>query len=124
MNPLRNTKIVRMLGFNFVTFFSVSFGTSDLTIDAMVKNPPTNARDRKYAGSLPGSGRSVGVENGNSLQYSCLKNSMGRGTWQATVHGVPKNQTQLVRSTQLDVLIWSCVCKTLLRQTLSLIMNK
>ena len=28
-----------------------------------------------------------GEENGNPLQYSCLENSMGRGTWQAIIHG-------------------------------------
>ena len=33
--------------------------------------------------------------NGNSLQYSCLKNSMDRGAWQATLHGVTKNRTRL-----------------------------
>ena len=33
--------------------------------------------------------------NGNPLQYSCLENSMDRGTWQATVHGVAKSQTRL-----------------------------
>ena len=37
--------------------------------------------------SIHGSGRSSGEGNGNSLQYSCLKNPMDRGTWQATVHG-------------------------------------
>jgi len=31
--------------------------------------------------------------NGNSLQYSCLENSMDRGAWQATVHGVIKSRT-------------------------------
>ena len=31
---------------------------------------------------------SVRVENGNPIQYSCLKNLLNRGTWQATVHGV------------------------------------
>ena len=50
-----------------------------------VKKLPTNAGD---AGSIPGSGRSPGGGNGNPLQYSCLKNPMDRGTWQATVHGV------------------------------------
>ena len=40
------------------------------------------------------SGWSVGVGNGNLLQYSCLGNSMDRRTWQATVHGVAKSQTQ------------------------------
>ena len=39
-------------------------------------------------GSIPGSGRSPGGEQGNSLQYTCLENPMDRGVWQATVHGV------------------------------------
>ena len=34
-----------------------------------------------------------GEGNGNPLQYSCLENSMDRGAWQATVHGVTKGQT-------------------------------
>ena len=44
-------------------------------------------------GLNPGLGRSPGEMNGNSLQYSCLENSMDRGAWQATVHGVTKRQT-------------------------------
>ena len=40
--------------------------------------------------SIPGSGRSLEEGNGNPLQYSCLENPMDRGTWQATVHGVPR----------------------------------
>ena len=36
-----------------------------------------------------------GGEHGNPLQYSCLEDSMDRGAWRATVHGVAKNQTQL-----------------------------
>ena len=28
------------------------------------------------------------------LQYSCLENSMDRGAWRATVHGVAKSQTR------------------------------
>ena len=39
-------------------------------------------------GSIPGSGRNPRGGNGNLLQYSCLENSMDRGAWQATVHGV------------------------------------
>ena len=38
-------------------------------------------------------GRSPGVGNGNLLQYSCLENSMDRGAWWATVHGVAKSDT-------------------------------
>ena len=48
-----------------------------------------------YPSSIPGSGRSPGEGNGNPLQYSCLDNLMGRGTWRATVHEVAKSQTQL-----------------------------
>ena len=44
-------------------------------------------------GSIPESGRSPGEENGNPLQYSCLENSMDRGAWWATVHGVTKSRT-------------------------------
>ena len=40
--------------------------------------------------SIPGSGRSSREGNGNPLQYSCLKNPIDRGAWQATVHGVPR----------------------------------
>ena len=39
---------------------------------------------------IPGSGRSPGAGNDNSLQYSGLGNPMDRGLWQATVHGVEK----------------------------------
>ena len=44
-------------------------------------------------GSIPALGRSPGEENGNPLQYTCLENSMNRGAWQATVHGVAKSRT-------------------------------
>ena len=56
--------------------------------DSVVKNPPANAGD---AGSIPGSGRSPGGGNGNPLQYSCMENSMDRGAWRATVHGIAKS---------------------------------
>ena len=61
-----------------------------------VKNPPINAGD---AGSNPGSGRSLGSGNDNQLQYSCLENSMDRGAWWATVHGVSMSQIQLSTDT-------------------------
>ena len=38
-------------------------------------------------GSIPGSEIFPGVGNGNSLPYSCLKNPVNRGAWQATVSG-------------------------------------
>ena len=39
-------------------------------------------------GSIPGLGRTPGVGIGNPLQYTRLENSIGRGTWRATVLGV------------------------------------
>ena len=42
-------------------------------------------------GSIPGSGRSPGEGNDNSLQYPCLENPMDRGAWKATVHGVAES---------------------------------
>ena len=42
---------------------------------------------------IPVSERSPGEGNGSPLQYSCLENSMDRGAWQATVHGVAKSRT-------------------------------
>ena len=43
------------------------------------------------SGLIPGSGRFPGEGNGYPLQYSCLKNSMDRGAWQATVYGVAES---------------------------------
>ena len=45
------------------------------------------------SGLIPKSGRSPEEGNGNPLQYSCLENSMDRGTWWATAHGVTNSQT-------------------------------
>ena len=44
-------------------------------------------------GMMPGSERSPGEGNGDPLQYSCLANSLDRGAWQATVHGVAESDT-------------------------------
>ena len=43
--------------------------------------------------SKPGAGRSPGEGNSYSLQYSGLENSIDRGAWHATVHGVAKSRT-------------------------------
>ena len=63
-----------------------------------VKNLPANAgdtRDARDEGLIPGWGKSPGGGNGDPLQYSCLENSMDRGTWWATVHRVTKSWTRL-----------------------------
>ena len=54
------------------------------------KNLPANAGAATDVSSIPGSGRSPGVGNGNLLLYSCLENSTDREAWQAAVHGVTK----------------------------------
>ena len=67
----------------------------------ITSNPPLlsewhsacNAEDTEDPGSTPGWGRSPGEGNGNTLDYSCLVNSMDGGAWQATVHGVAKSWT-------------------------------
>ena len=65
----------------------------------MVKNLPAKKKKKKESacneedlGSIPGSERPSGEENGNPLQYSCLENPMDRGAWWATVHGVAKSR--------------------------------
>ena len=59
------------------------------------KESTCNAGD---PGLIPGLGISLGERNGNPLQYSCPKNYMNRGAWQATVHGVSKSWTRLIDS--------------------------
>ena len=56
------------------------------------KESACNVRD---LGSIPELGRSPEEGKGYPLQYSRLKNSMDRGAWRATVHGVTKNQIQM-----------------------------
>ena len=56
----------------------------------MVNNLPANAGDIRDVGSIPGSGRSSGVGNGNPLQYSCLGNPMDREALWAIAYGVSK----------------------------------
>ena len=53
----------------------------------MVKNLLANAGD---SGLVPGWGRSPGEGNGNTLQYSYLRNPMDRGARWATVHEAAK----------------------------------
>ena len=55
------------------------------------KDSTRSAGDAGDMGSIPGSGRSPGGENGNPLQYSCLESPMDRGALQATVYRVAKS---------------------------------
>ena len=56
------------------------------------KESTCNAGD---LGSILGLGRPPAEGNGYPLQYSCLENSMNRGDWRATIHGVTKSRTRL-----------------------------
>ena len=60
--------------------------------DSVGKESTCNVGDPS---SIPGLGRSPGKGKGYPLPYSSLENSMNRGTWWATVHGVTKSQTPL-----------------------------
>ena len=60
--------------------------------DSAVKNSSANAGD---TGLIPGLGRSPGEGNANPLQYSCLGNSMDRGTWRLQSMGSQKSQMGL-----------------------------
>ena len=55
--------------------------SAGLPSGSAVRNPPADAGD---VGLISESERSPGGGNGNPLQYSCLKNPMDRGAWQAT----------------------------------------
>ena len=72
-----------------LTYYLVVWGFSH---GSDSKESACNAGD---PGLIPGSGRSPGEGNDNSLQYSCLGNSRDRGAWRATVHIVAKSQTRL-----------------------------
>ena len=78
---------------------------------SVVKNPPANSGVAGDAGLNPVSGRSPGGGNGNSLQYSCLKNPVDRGAWQPTVHGVTKE----LNTTEHVPVPASCVSSALLK---------
>ena len=90
-----------------------------------------SAGDTEDAGSAPGWWWSPGGGNGNPLQFSCLKNLMNRGAWQATVHGVTGSRTQLSTHTHPSIMFTNiknvnlCAIKFELRpwQTLFLYVN-
>ena len=66
-------------------------------------------------GLIPGSRRSPEGGHGNPLQYSWLENSMSRGSWQATVHGVV--ELDMIEVTDhAHTLGLSCIMRDLLLQ--------
>ena len=70
---------------------------------SVVKNLSANAEGTGDTGLIPGSGKSPGEGNGNSLQYSCLGNPMDREAWWAIPSlGSQKNWTQLSNQTTIN----------------------
>ena len=70
--------------------------------DSVAKESACNAGDK---GSIPGLRISTGEGNGNPFQYSCLKNPMDIGAWQAAVHGVARIVHNLVIEPQHMLLL-------------------
>ena len=73
----------------------LNWADGGIQVALVVKNLPANAGNVKDSGSIPGSGRSPGEENGMPLQYSCLENAMDRGAWWAIVLTVAKSWARL-----------------------------
>ena len=65
-------------------------------------NLSANARDSGDSGLSPGLGRSPGEGNANPLQYSCLKNVINRGAWQATVQRAAESDMTEQLNTHTD----------------------
>ena len=84
-----------MLTLNLNNYYQYTCRRASL-VTQMVKNLP--AMQETQVRSLGGED-SPGEGNDNPVQYSCLENSMDRGAWLATVHGVAKSQTQLTHNT-------------------------
>ena len=90
---------------------------------------PGYSKDKESAlnvgdpGSILGSGRSPGVGNGDPLQYSCLENSMGRGTWWATIHGVTESVRHdwATNTFTFFLYMYICVCKCVCHTVLSIL---
>ena len=64
----------------------------DFPVGSNCKESAYEAGDTGDTDSIPGSGRSSGVGNGNPFWCFCLENSMGRGAQQTIVHGATKSQ--------------------------------
>ena len=71
-------------------FFSCNKDTT-LVIFLGGSDSKESAYNAEDLGSIPESGRSPGGRNGSPLQYSCQENTMGRGAWRATFHGVAES---------------------------------
>ena len=94
----KSLDVVFLLTFRYLGKLFQTVNSEDLKIKVGFSggsNGKESACNAGDPGSIPGSGRSPGERNGNTVLYSCLENSMDRGGWQARVHELTKSQTQL-----------------------------
>ena len=93
------SSFIRQFGIHF--FFSYRHTWALFYFAIMRPRASLVAHDKESACSarelslIPGSERSPGEGNDNSLHYCCLESSMDRQTWQTTVHGVTESQIWL-----------------------------
>ena len=73
---------------------------------SVVKNPPAHAENPGDLDLIPGSGESPGGGYGNPFQYSGLEHAVGRGAWQATVHGVTVRRDWATERTLMQGSLW------------------
>ena len=112
---------LQRVGHNWVTNVLLSFKMCKV----LSLGFPGSSNDKKSAcnggdlGLIPGLERSPGGGHGNPLLYSYLGNSMDRGAWRATVHGVAKSRTGL-SDVPVPIICKSYIIKWLIQETLLL----
>ena len=91
-----NNQKTKIMASGPITSWQIDGETME-TVTDFIWVPPCSSDGKKSTCNggdpclIPGWGRSPGKGNGNPLQYPCLENSMGRGAWGATVHGVAES---------------------------------
>ena len=82
---LRGSSVHGILQARILEWTAVSFSNIPLKMAVFLSLGGSDGKASVYnagdPGSIPGSGRSAGEENGNPLQYYCLENPMDRGAW-------------------------------------------
>ena len=92
----------------------------------VVKNLPASAEDANDLGFNLWVRKTPKVGNGDPLQYFCLENSMDRGAWRATVHGVAESHMTELLSTHIHIFLEGhySITVTPKNRTLSSLVNK
>ena len=86
---------------NSILFFRVAY------VKLGVKNLPANVGDARDCGFDPWVGKIPWSRKWSPLQYSCLKDSMDRGAWHATVHSCTVKSLSRFSCVQLFATPWT-----------------